>query len=350
VPTLSWGLLVATHNRPDALRTCVGLALSQTRPPVEVVVVDSSADWQTSACRIAELVAAHPGVRCLYRQAEVPSLTVQRNQALAAAEADIVFMIDDDSFMHPTCAEEIMQIYEADTAGAVAGVQARPAAEAPGVEVADGRKVDADVSHLRRSSTTLNWLFRKVFMMGKTEVFIPYEGAFPERAVPAALAGLAVTPVELFGGFRMTYRRERILRERFDPILRYYCPGEDLDASHRVSRHGVLLTADKALLYHHSSVIGRLKRRQVSFLWSLNQAVLLRRHAGDQAWARRTYKRRLAARLATDVVKDLLTRRWSLPQSRGTISAWIESRQVFRMSPDEIEAWYPAMQERIVSR
>ena len=48
----------------------------------------------------------------------------QRNQAIDLATSDILFFFDDDSLMHPRCAEEIMRVYEADSRALVQAVGA----------------------------------------------------------------------------------------------------------------------------------------------------------------------------------------------------------------------------------
>ena len=55
--TLSWGLAIATYNRADVLVRCVKLALQQTRPPIEVVICDSSPDWETTRGAIEQCVS-----------------------------------------------------------------------------------------------------------------------------------------------------------------------------------------------------------------------------------------------------------------------------------------------------
>ena len=349
---LSWGLTIATKDRLEILKTCVELALTQTRPPLEVVIADSSADWDGNAREIKAIVdRLRPDVRFVYEKGQAPSLTVQRNQAVARTTADILFMIDDDSLMQPDCAEAIMRVYEADTAGRVAGVQASETAKVPGGEVKGAQKQNVDMSQTRKKSRGLKWLLAKGLMMNKTEVFIPYDKVYhsgQSGSIPAELGHLALAPAALFGGFRMTYRRAVVVAEPFDATLRYYCPGEDLDGSYRISRHGLLLTCYGGKLHHFVSAAGRLNRHQVAYLWSLNQAVLLRRHAGDQSWARRAYLRRMVHRIAADMVKDLLMRRFSLPQMRGTFAALKMSRKVWTKSPEALEHWYPALQEQIV--
>lgn len=348
---LSWGLLVATKDRLALLKTCVSLALAQTRPPAEIVIADSSADWAIHRDQIAALLSEQSDPpRLTYLQGAAPSLTVQRNQTLAAGTADIFFMIDDDSFMHPTCAAEIMAVYEADISGAVAGVQASESPVNPAAaQTVGARKTgDADLSRLRSRSALIRWFLGRVLMMSKVAVVVPYDKRFPRHVLPDPVASLDVDATEMFGGFRMTYRREAVQREGFDSCLRYYCPGEDLDASYRISRHGALLTARRAQLHHYTSAAGRLNRVQVAHLWSFNQAVLLRRHAADQVWARRAWRRKMAHRILTDVIKDSLMRRFDYPQSRGSWRAWRDGKNVFDMSAEKLEIWYPDIQQKIV--
>lgn len=346
---LTWGLCVATKDRLDVLKRCVECALDQTRPPSEVVVADSSADWEQHAAEIQAIVdAKSPGLPVRYAKGEAPSLTVQRNQAAGMATADILFMIDDDSLMHADCAAEIMAVYDADSDGVVAGVQATEHPRLPGQAPTGAQKKNVNVSKVRRSSKLMKWFLARVMLMEHQSVFLPYDGTFHKPDVPQALAHLEVHTIPLFGGFRMTYRRQAVLDTPFDPTLRYYCPGEDLDGSYRISRSGALLVARKAKLHHFVSADARLNRRQVAHLWSLNQAVLIRRHAPDQAWAQGRYKRLMWHRIATDMIKDLGQRRFRLPQTRGSLAALRESGGVFSQSPEDLETWYPARQERIV--
>ncbi|SHH18212.1 Glycosyltransferase, GT2 family [Cognatiyoonia sediminum] len=348
--SLDWGLVIATKDRFDPLKTCVSLALAQTREPTEVVIVDSSADWKNHKLKVQEIVDQKPNVRFTYLQGDAPSLTVQRNQAAAAASADILFMIDDDSYMFSDCAERIMNIYEADEAAVLAGVQAMDTNLSP-LHVKDGsaqEKQEIAFANLRRSSPLVRGILRKVLMASKEEIFIPYDGHYPTWDLPDAVADLPCRPETMFGGFRMTYRRSAVLSEPFDPTLRYYCPGEDLDGSYRISRKGALVTATEAKLFHFSSAAGRLNRTQVAHLWSLNQAVLLRRHAPDQHWARRVYRRKMIRRLTTDFVKDLLMLRFGFPQTKGSWRAWRDSQQAMRLSPEDLSDWYPRRQADIV--
>lgn len=356
---LEWALVVATYDRLEVLKVCVRMALTQTRPPSEVIIVDAGPQWRHGAEAIGGLFGDDaPPLR--YMGSDTPSLTVQRNIGADAATADVLFMIDDDSFMHPDCAAEIMAVYEADTAGAVAGVQAQLSPANPANTLpAEARKTASNVRRDMRILTT-PWLkpLRKLvvgwlFMVEPWRRFIPYDRTWrdPEpRTLSQTLPTIdAIRAQRLFHGCRMTFRREAVLAEPFDDVLRFYCPYEDMDGSYRIGRRGMLLLAQKAMLHHFQSDRSRLKDRPVTILSCLNLAFLLRRHAQDQRWARRRYLRRMAHHVVTEMVKETISLRWRFVKTRAVLRAVMMSGRIFRATYDELRVWYPDMQKMTVS-
>lgn len=345
---LSWGLVIATKDRLEPLKTCLTLALAQTRPPVEIIIVDASADWERNAEALQQIVAPYPSVRFVILPAPRPSSAVQRNLGIDQARADILFLIDDDSFLYPTCAQEALSIYEADTEEAVAGVQLWARDTPPGdLPEADGLSYKS-FDTLAGPARWRQRLLRSLLVYGLEEGFIPYQGSFPRHPIPATLEGLEVRPAQLFEGFRMTFRRSAIRQTQFDALLLYYCPGEDLDLSHRLAQNACLVTAPRAHVHHFNSADARLKRYQVALLESLNQAVFLRCNATDQAQARRRYRWLMCRRILGELIKDLGQGRFGIPKTRARARALWLSRRIFRASRPELETFYPGLQEEIV--
>ncbi|NEQ22561.1 MAG: glycosyltransferase family 2 protein [Microcoleus sp. SIO2G3] len=347
---LSWGLVIATYNREKILPECLKLAIGQTRPPSEIIVVDASAHWEETRDRVlTDIVPIAPDLRWVYEGAVQRGLTHQRNQAIKLATADVVFLIDDDSLMYPTCAEEIMRVYEADEQGLVKGVQASLTEEPPSeVTIADQRKQtgwskDSSTSDLRR------WIWQQIFLMDIRQLWIPYDDKLPKHSVPPTLADLNVYPMAMFHGCRMTFRREAIAQVLFEPLLCFYAALEDADASYRVSRQGVLLEAPEAKLHHFNSGSGRLSRYQVSALSALNQVACLKKHSTDLERDRRKFYRLMARRLLAELLKDGLSRRWSLPQVRGLLAAWRQADRIFAIPKLAIDQWYPAFQRAFLA-
>jgi GT2 family glycosyltransferase len=260
-----------------------------------------------------------------------------------------VFLIDDDSIMHDDCAEQIMRVYEADTRGLVAGVQAALAPPPPGFQADSG----AGVARVRRragrllesDSRLVRFVREHVFLMRADKMFVPYDGSYPRRPLPAELAGLSVVPMSVFHGCRMTFRRQPVQREQFEPMLRTYALVEELDASYRVSRHGLLLEAQDARLYHHKAASGRLSRFGAIAMSIVNLAACLRKHSSNLTRDRRRFHWFVARRIVVEAMKDACSLRWTLPQCRGAIYAARQSRRVLAVSVPELAEWYPSFQQ-----
>src|SRR5260221_300630 len=76
-----------------------------------------------------------------------------------------------------------------------------------------------------------------------------------------------ISPARALNGFRMTFRRDGIAREGFVGWFVGYAPLEDLDASHRASRHGMLVNAHRARLCHLTHHGGRPNHYSVAAQW-----------------------------------------------------------------------------------
>jgi glycosyltransferase involved in cell wall biosynthesis len=352
---LTWSLVIATFNRPEVLEATILLALSQSWPPAQLIVVDASDEWRQTRDRIlANSLARSVSTKIEYLAATDKSLARQRNQGLLLAKCDIVFFFDDDSLMFPDCAEQIMAVYEKDTGCLVAGVQAELTDEMPaGVALSDTRKVTGSPGPPQVESNLLlscmRWAWRNIFLMDSTKLFIPYDGAYYSRPIPEQLIPDNLRPEVLFHGCRMTFRRSVIACEKFEALMLGYCPAEDLDASYRASRHGVLVTATKALLHHYQIAGGRTDRYTVSMLTTMNQAMCLRRHAEQLNLRIRDFWILILRKMFAELFKDALSKRWDLPQLRGLLNAVRVSRAIFRLSSNELEQIYPKLQQRVLN-
>lgn len=350
---LTWALVVATYQREKILPQCLKLAAEQTRPPVEVIIVDASDNWETTRDQVmAEIASTAPHIRWVYVPAKQKGTTVQRNQGMDLSTADVLFLFDDDSLMYSNCAEEIMKIYEADPECQVMGVQAA--------------LVDAMPSALAMNDSTkpVGWkqnqwshqfgglrhfVWKHIFLMNNEVTCIPYYGGFPRYEVPESLAKLNASFMRIFHGCRMTFRRDVIVKERFEPLLLYYALNEDMDASYRVSAHGMLLEAGNAKLHHFHSSSGRLSRFVVTTLSSLNQAVCVQRYSNNLKRDRRRFYVLTTRRVLAEFCKDALSRRWTFPQLRGVLTALRYAPIIFHLPAEELAHWYPQFQKEFVT-
>jgi GT2 family glycosyltransferase len=273
---LSWGLAIATRNRADMLCRCVEAALRQSRPPVEVVICDASADWVASRNRVEAMIRqVAPDTRLWYGPSPKAQQTVQRNIAIEHSTADVLFMIDDDSLLRRDAAERVMRVYEADDRVVAVGVGAMRREE-------DLASADDSAEMFRHN--------RSIFRRVGAQVFGRFFFARPVKVQhPVARAGGELKDTIYVEGCQLTVRRDIAARSRFDEAL---VSGhfEDLDASIRFSRLGGVVMLNRPLLFHaaaaRSSEIERRRGTLARFGWILNIACLNRKYFGGGSCVR----------------------------------------------------------------
>lgn len=350
-----WSLVLSTYGRAEMLRSCLQAAIAQTYPPDEVIVVDASPDWADSRDRaMTEIAPRAPNLRWQYVQAERTSLPAQRNQGIALARSPILFMIDDDSIMYPDCAEEILKVYAADTRHKVAAIGACEVWAMP--ELADSISAinHSAQSAIRAASTSAStqpspgWRRRLASWYDRGEAsFLPYDGSWPDRQVPPECTLFDVSPVRTINGFRMSFRRDVIAAEKFSDWFASYAPLEDLDATYRVSRRGVLLAAHRAKLRHLSTPTARIKQFSVAAQWVMSSAALHVVYGRNPAELSTNWRRRVRRAIPLELIKDLAKLRLQLPNFRGVLYGYRQLERIYNMSPTQVMEWYPREQVRL---
>lgn len=346
---LDWGLVIATHNRSDVLHECLQLTMRQSRVPSEVIIVDSGSDFDRNELFLKEMRTQAPDLRVIHERAKRPSSSVQRAQGTELALADVLFLIDDDTLMYPDCAETVMAIYEGDPEERIAGVGLEPV-ETPPTEAKAETQLIGRIEKARPQigGKIKSYIWRQLFLMSTDEIFLPYDGHYHRLGIPAALQD-ATFELPLLSGFQMTIRRRVAQEIGFEPIFESYSAFEDLDLSYRASRRGALCLALGARAHHLEAPSGRLKRFQSTLLGATNQAYLVLKHVPDHALAKRRYRRHLWRRLVAEFLKELLSRRWSLPQFRGLLAARRVTGAMFAWDRETLERMYPAVQKDILA-
>lgn len=347
--SLTWGLVMATYKRETILLRCLHLAAAQTRPPVEIIVVDGSPNWEHIRDRAQQEIGdRYPHIRFVYIPAKRPSLTVQRNQGIDLATADVLFLIDDDSLMYPNCAEEIMRVYEADVREQVKGVSAIHVPQPPDlVEPGEEPQPWQQEAAQHPKQTLLRRIVKSILSPEKV-MFLPYEQDHPIHPMPPELEGLNVGTLQSMIGFSMTLRRSVFQLERFNEVLSRYAAFEDRDLTYRVSRHGVLINALDAHLCHLYVSGGRLTPYTVAALTVLNPAFLQRFYGRDIHRLRRQWKWMVSRRIFIYFLKELADQRWSFASTRGALYGLRQLDTIYSKSPQELEEFYPALQAQLI--
>ncbi len=352
VAAQDWALCVSTYQRGKLLCDCVRAALASTERPAEIVIVDASADWAQNREGVEAVIAAAGGCPLTYVPARRKSLTVQRNQAVALARADILFMIDDDALLHSDCAAQIMAHYRADTQGRIVAISARNAPLA-GAETGDERKQTNRAGALARGRAGpmqrgIDLALHHLLMIPAEQRFLGYDR--PERRWQGdATLPQGLLRVDFIVGFAMTLRRHLALREPFDEGLAGSSIAEDLDASYRFGRHGMLAIAPDAHIHHFEAAAGRDRRRISTMLAMLNIAYFVRRNSERQGRDLARYALWYLRMTLAELPKDIAGGRWDLPQFRGALLAGRNLPALLRQPRAGLPAWYQDLQTRLMA-
>lgn len=118
---LTASVAVITYERPEYVARCLDHLAAQTRPPLEVIVVDSSTGQDTELL----IRDRFPAVRYARCPAGPGAMATARNIAYGMSRGDIVAFVDDDAFAEPAWLERLVPHFDDPTVGAVGGRQIR---------------------------------------------------------------------------------------------------------------------------------------------------------------------------------------------------------------------------------
>src|SRR4051794_6674187 len=112
--------VIATMERSDVLRRALSSLAQQSSQPIEIIVVDASAGFETQAvcsCAITGLLS-----RVRWVRAEKSGAAHQRSVGVAIAGEQVVWFFDDDVLFEPDCVARLWSALEGN--GKLGGVNA----------------------------------------------------------------------------------------------------------------------------------------------------------------------------------------------------------------------------------
>lgn len=278
--TLTYDIVVATRNRPDALALSIPHMLRQSRLPGRLIVVDSSDDPAPARRAVESAVPPSSKVEVIVHPvtADERGLVLQRNRGLQYVTAPIVFFPDDDSIWFAGVAESIMAVYERDDDDSISAVCGAESPTPPPDFAGNRgnayamRKADRVQ---RRVAPMRTYLEKRVFpdpakLLGQ---------AFAAGLAPASWwRDLDVVPVEWMTGFRMSFRTAVARMAGFDTNFRAYSLFEDVEASFAAWKHGAVVACRKAQIYHHKSPERRGDPYRLAVEQLLNKAYIVSKY------------------------------------------------------------------------
>ena len=295
---MEFDVVVATRNRPDLLAPTLRSILAQDRLPARLIIVDSSDDpapvrevvQQASANKPVVATAVHSG----------PGLTRQRNVGLARVEAPVVMFPDDDVIWAPGATEAVMRIYERDEQHRIAGVALQEVRTPP-----EGYPEVEQNRQSKNLSTELIYRFSP--LRARLERFVQenpiilrgrqlLDEQLAGNPAPQWLRDVHAHPIPAMIGFKMTFRTDAIRASGFDEELCPYSVYEDNDACLSAQRHGILVEAEDALVFHNRAPGGRAPRIATGVMLLLNPTYITCKHSPVGSSARKAIPKYLKLR------------------------------------------------------
>ena len=126
-------IVIITRNRPQMVRDCLDHLMRQTRPPDEIIVVDSSTGEETQT-----VLEDYPQVTRLRIPDGRRNMPQARNLGIGRAQGEIIAFLDDDSMAEPDWLEYLLEPYADPAVGGVGG-RIIDVLEAARANPADGR-------------------------------------------------------------------------------------------------------------------------------------------------------------------------------------------------------------------
>ncbi len=347
-------MVTATYNRQQTLPRAVRCAVRQAPPPTEIVIIDASHDWQTTRGLVeCVLEEEGSGARLVYESAQTRSSTAQRNQGIARSSADVLFMIDDDSLMHPGCAKSVIDVFNHPEAAGVVGACTALSPHEPDRQ----RYVAAAEAHTeptgpatgkvnKNKQTGLSGRVTKWFIGD----YLPhYQNPRPDWDVPDSLREqFDCFPRRQVHGARMVFRRSALQDERFDEALTRYAYLEDTDLGYRLGQRGVILTIPGAKICHLGENNGRLPTLRAAIISVTNAAFLTRKNAQHFSANLRRLRLHALRRSLFVLVKDLKRGQWRVPQFRGAWIGLMQTRWIASAPLEQLDERYKQFQEKLL--
>lgn len=337
LPSIS--VIIATRNRPEALRLSLPLYLHQGLAPHELVIVDASGHpEQEDVKHVVDDFAAQATFPVQFLTSG-PSAAAQRNLGAKECTGEVLFFPDDDSLLYPNTMEKLARVYALDADNDLAGVSCRNARVSPLDEQAENEPKASpsfspdQPSRLRRFSHHIDSRYLK------TPLVILGDTILQNKRLPDAVGAHGCRLVSWQYGFLMSFRADAFRRVPFNQNLKKYSWGEDRDICFGMIEEGAFARTPDAWIYHH-----RFPGRRGEGYWFgktliLNHIYILCRHteqghpARKQAWRFLTFEfGKSLARLFADADER--------QRGLGTISAMRGALQLLRARRDELDTLY----------
>lgn len=253
-------VIICTRNRFDDFIKTLPSIVAQSRPPDELIVVDSS-DEKILEPYLTSVKLPLP-VRYYYTQ---PGLTLQRNHGIRECASDLFFFFDDDVDLDLNYLAEVEKVFARDTDHKIGAI--------------GGKILENSLPTARQKLEQFTfYVLRLIFGVVGIRNGKFYPSGMPSHPHINQSSGF----IECLSGCCMAFRREVFEKAKFDEALAHYGLMEDVDISKQTLDAGYkIYYQTSATLIHNESPMNRLKVQQWAEMSVVNYDYLFRK-----CWAR----------------------------------------------------------------
>jgi glycosyltransferase involved in cell wall biosynthesis len=253
---INFSVVICTLHNYIGLEQCITSITQQTVKPREVIIVHGGENDEISKS-IEEKI--HPILQSnfiiLKYIKTMKSLVIQRNIGIDNADCDVIVFFDDDVILEVDYFYFLSELYQSKWDDCLGGIQG------------------AIIENLGIKPWYPREILRKIFFLTNQTG----NGRLQPSAHPSFCNNSKkIKKVDIFSGCMMSFRRDILLKHKFDENMQEYWMLDDVELSYRISRKYNLYQTPFAKLHHISSSPNYEGRKKIARMLVVNRLYLFR--------------------------------------------------------------------------
>ena len=261
VKKISFSIVICTLNNVAGLEKCITSITQQTLIPNEIIIVhgDSNEEMEKSITKKIQPILQSNLIALKYIKT-IRSLVSQRNIGIDNASGDVIVFLDDDVILEKDYFFYLFEVYQSKWNENLGGVQ--------------GSIIEAS----RGNSWSPIEVIRKIFLYAN----ITGSGRLLASVNPSFCGNpQEIRKVDIFNGCMMSFRRDILLKNRFDTNFKDFWMCDDIELSYRISRKYHLYQTPLARLHHIPSAPNYEGHRKMTRMLVYNRFYMFRLYFSD---------------------------------------------------------------------
>lgn len=253
---IPFSVVICTLHNLEGLERCITSITQQTLKPNEVIIVhgETNGKMEESITKKLNPILQSNLITSKYIKS-IRSLVVQRNIGIDNAGGDVIVFLDDDVILDNNYFYYLFEAYKSKWCESLGGIQ--------------GTIIEC----IKDKPWEPEEIIKKIFLLGGT--------TGSGRLLPSGNPSFCGNPkeikrVDIFNGCMMSFRREVLLKNKFDINLKEFWMCDDIELSYRISRKFHLYQTPLARLHHVSSTPNYEGYKKIACMLVFNRLYLFR--------------------------------------------------------------------------